>query len=378
MQSLVLTVLWPFAYIDSLDLMNAYLQAIAPYWLPGLLAFGLTFLGVVIALWLFPKIGLLDKPQKYGLARAPIPYSGGLILFAVFIALVLVFLPLEKHLIGVLVAASMIVLVSFLDDRYGLSPFLRLGVQILAAFTVVLSGIGIAAVSNPLGGTIPLDTWQIPFQLGETLYQFTVWADLFTMLWIVAMINTMNWLDGIPGLASGISTIGAGVMFLLAIRPNFHYIDQTEAAILAVIVAGSAFAFWWFDLHPPQILMGDTGSMFLGFMLAILAIFSGGKIATAFLVMGFPLLDFAWVILRRFWKGRSLFRGDFGHFHHRLLRAGFTERQSAFLIYAMCILFGGTALFLGSSQKLVAIGVMVVLMGLLGTFVVLRGRGKGA
>lgn len=354
--------------------MNAYLQALAPYWLPGLLAFVLTLLGVVIALRFFPKLGLLDKPQKYGLKRAPIPYSGGLILFAVFLALVLVFLNLEKHLVGVLVAAGMIVLMSFLDDRYGLSPFLRLGVQILAAVTVVLSGIGIAAVSNPLGGTIFLDTWQIPLQFGEAVYIFTVFADLFTILWIVAMINTMNWLDGIPGLTSGISTIGAGVMFLLAIRPNFHYIDQTEAAILAVIVAASAFAFWWFDLHPPKILMGDTGSMFLGFMLAILAIFSGGKIATAFLVMGFPLLDFAWVIARRLLKRQSLFKGDLYHFPHRLMRAGFTERQSAFLIYAICVLFGGTALFLGSSQKLVAIGVMVVLMGLLGTFVVLRGR----
>lgn len=342
--------------------MNAYLQAFAPYWFPGLLAFGLTFLSVLAALWFFPKIGLLDKPHQYGLNRAPIPYSGGLILFGVFLILVLLLLPLEKHLIGVLAAAGMIVAVSFLDDRYGLNPFLRLGIQVLAAGMVVFSGVGIVSISNPFGGVISLEAWTIPL----------------TMLWIVAMINTMNWLDSVPGLVSGISTIGAGVLFLLAIRPNFHYIDQTQAAILAVVVAGSAFAFWWFDLHPPKILMGDTGSMFLGFMLAILAIFSGGKIATAFLVMGFPLLDFAWVIARRLWKGQSLFKGDRFHFPHRLLRAGFSERQSAFLIYAICILFGGTALFLGSSQKLVAIGVMVVLMALLGTFVVLRGKGRGA
>ena len=354
--------------------MNAYLQALAPYWFPGLLAFILTLVLTAIALRVFPKFGLMDKPHKYGLKRPPIPYSGGIILFLVFLALVVFFLDLEKHLLGVLIGGGMIVSMSFLDDRYGLSPFLRLGVQILAGFTVVLSGVGIAAVSNPLGGIISLDTWQIPIALGETVYHFVVFADLLTILWIVAMVNTMNWLDGIPGLTSGISAIGAGVMFLLAIRPNFHYIDQTEAATLAVIVVGAAFAFWWFDFSPPKILMGDTGSMFLGFMLAILAIFSGGKIATAFLVMGFPLLDFAWVILRRLWKRQSPFKGDFGHFHHRLLRAGFTERQSLGLIYCVCAVFGGAALFLGTEQKLIAVGVMLVLMVGLGTFVVLRGQ----
>ena len=354
--------------------MNAYLAALQPYLLPGFVAFVLTFGFTAFSLFLFPKWGLMDKPHKYGLSRRPIPYSGGLILFVVFLICVSLFMDFGKHLFGVVVAATLLTVVSFVDDRRGLNPFFRLGIQILAALTIVLAGIGITSVTNPLGGLIYLDGWQIPFTIHETVYHFTVWADLLTIVWVVAMINTLNWLDGLPGLVSGIGVIGAVVMFVLSIRPGFHYIDQTDVAMLAIIIVGSAFAFWWFDFYPPKILMGDTGSMFLGFMLAILALFSGGKIATAFLIMGFPFLDAAWVIGRRLWQRKSPFRGDMSHFHHRLLKAGFTERQAIVLIYVVCAIFGGVALFLGSSQKLIAIFVMVVLMGLLGTLVVLRGK----
>jgi UDP-GlcNAc:undecaprenyl-phosphate/decaprenyl-phosphate GlcNAc-1-phosphate transferase len=354
--------------------MNAYFLALQPYIVPGFVAFALTFTLTALSLFFFPKWGLMDKPQKYGLKRRPIPYSGGLILYVVFFICAVIFMDFDKHLIGVTLAITLLTLVSFLDDRRGLSPLFRLFVQVLAALTVIIAGVGIISVTNPLGGLIYLDGWEIPFTISETVYHFTVWADLLTIVWIVAMINTLNWLDGLPGLVSGIGAIGAVVMFILSIRPDFHYIDQTDVAMLAVIIAGGAFAFWWFDFHPPKILMGDTGSMFLGFMLAMLAIFSGGKIATAFLIMGFPFLDAAWVIGRRIWQRKSPFKGDSSHFHHRLLKAGFTERQAIVLIYVVCALFGGMALFLGSSQKLIAIVVMVALMGVLGTMVVLRGK----
>jgi UDP-GlcNAc:undecaprenyl-phosphate GlcNAc-1-phosphate transferase len=310
------------------------------------------------------------------LKRKPIPYYGGLILFVVFFVCAFFFLELDKHLVGLLTAAALIVGVSFLDDRFNLNPLLRLGVQFLAAFTVVLSGIGMTSITNPFGGIIPLDTYQIPFEIGGVIYHFTVLADVFTILWIVAMINTVNWLDGLPGLVSGISFIGSLLIFMLGIRPNFHYIDQADVAILAIVMAGMTLAFWFFDFWPPKMLMGDTGAMFLGFLLAILSIFAGGKIATAFLIMGFPLLDFVWVIARRILQGKSPFKGDLYHFHHRLLRAGLTERQVVVTIYLISALFGGIALFLDSKEKLVAIGVMVVLMGGLGVWAVRKEGGR--
>ncbi len=354
--------------------MIAYLQALQPYLLPGFVAFALTFVLTAFSLYAFPRLGLLDRPKKYGLKRAPIPYSGGLIIFVVFLICLGIFMDFDKHLWGVLIAATMIVGVSFLDDRFGLNPFLRLGVQLLAAVTVILAGVGITSVTNPLGGLIYLDTYEIPITIADTVYNFTVLADLFTILWIILLMNTLNWMDGVPGIVSGLTTIGSVVMFVLAIRPNFHYIDQADVALLAIILAGSAFAFWLFDFTPAKILMGDTGSMFLGFMLATLAIFSGGKIATALLIMGFPILDALWVIGRRIYQKQSPFKGDLRHIHHRLMKAGFSERQAVFFIYTVSVIFGGTALFLGSAQKMVALSIMLGLMVILGGLVVMKGR----
>lgn len=351
-------------------MLQVYFSAIQPYILPFVLAFGLTFILTVLALRFFPKMKLMDKPHLYGLKRAPIPYSGGLIFGVVFFICVAAFLEFDKHIIGLLIALAMILVVSFLDDLFRLGPFVRLFVQFLAAATIVLSGIGIDAVTNPLGGLIPLDTVQIPVAFQDKIYHFTVLADVFTLFWIIAVMNTINWLDGVPGLASGVSAIASFMIFLLSIRPDFHSIDQTGVASLAVVVFGIAAAFWFFDFPSPRILMGDTGSMFLGFILAVLAIFSGGKIATAFLIMGLPLLDFAWVIGRRFFQGGSIFRGDLSHFHHRLLRAGFTPRETLAVIYVICVLFGGIALFLTSKQKLFVFFLLIVVMIVLGRWVV--------
>lgn len=354
--------------------MQTYWEAFVPYLLPGFTAFALTFLFAALSLWIFPKLGLMDRPHLYGFTRPPIPYSGGWVMFVSFMIGVFLFMDIDKQLAGVLLAATMLVVVSFLDDRYNLNPLLRLSVQFLAALTVVVAGVGITSVTNPLGGLIHLDTYQLPILFKGVEYHFTLLADLFTIVWLILLMNTVNWLDGLPGQVSGISTIACVILFILSIRPDFHYIDQTNVAVLSILLAGVSFAFWFFDLAPPKILMGDTGTMFLGFMLGILALFAGGKIATTLLIMGFPILDAVWVITRRLWQGKSPFKGDLSHFHHRLRRAGFTERQAVFTIYTICGLFGVTALFLGSKQKLVAIGVMSVLMFILGTLVVLRGR----
>lgn len=340
--------------------------------LPALTAFVLTVVLCILALKIFPRMGLLDKPHRYGLKRKPIPYPGGLCIIAAFFITVGLFFEMNRELFSVLLGVFILGLTCFLDDRYRLSPFLRLGVQFLVGFIVVAGGIGVHSITNPLGGSVPLDRWEFSVVLGTTAYTFHLLNVLFTVFWIVAMINTMNWIDGLNGLPSGISTIGFFVLFLLSIRPNFHAVDQSAVAHLSLVLAVIALAFWFFDFAPAKMLMGDTGSMFFGFMLAVLAIFSGGKIATAFLVMGFPILDAVWVIARRIWRRQSPFKGDLKHLHHRLLEAGFSERQALILIYMLCAGFGSVALFLGSIQKLVAIFFMIAVMVVLGVVVVLR------
>ena len=340
------------------------------YLVPGLSAFLLTFLVLWIGTKAYPKLGLMDRPHKYGLQRKPIPYPGGILLYLVFLALCLVFFEPTLKLIGLLLGAGILVVVSFVDDRIGLSPWVRLMNQILVAVIMVVAGIGITHISNPFGGTLRLDNVQIQIAAGTFSQTLLVFSSLFTILWIVLVVNTMNWLDGIPGLVSGISFLGGLTLFALSITP---FVNQPEIATMALIVAMIAFAFWLFDFHPPKMLLGDSGTMFFGLLLAVMAIFSGGKIATAFLILGFAILDALYVIVYRLYKRQAPWKGGEWdkyrkavHLHHRLLQSGFSERQVLFMIYAMSAVFGITALFIGTKGKFWAIVILAVVSFVVG------------
>jgi UDP-GlcNAc:undecaprenyl-phosphate GlcNAc-1-phosphate transferase len=342
------------------------------YIVRGLFSFGLTIVLTLLALKLFPKLNLLDRPEKYGLKRKPIPYYGGLVIVLVFVISALLFTEIDKNVLGVIIGGVLIAGVSFLDDLKDVNPWIRLFVQILAAFTIVVSGIGIESISNPLGGVIELNQYAVDIPFGDNLITFTILADIFTIIWIVLIVNTMNFLDGLNGLVSGVGVIASITIFVLSIGEH-NIIDQTTISTLAVVLASACFAFWIFDFYPARILMGDTGSMFIGFLLAVFAIFSGGKIATAFLVLGFPILDAFWVIMRRIMKKQSPLKGDLKHLHHRLLEVGLTERKALILIYILSALFGGSAIFLGTTQKLYLIIVMGLLMIIMASITVFYG-----
>lgn len=324
------------------------------FWQPALFSF-LLLLGLMwVALKLFPKWGLMDRPHKYGLNRKPIPYYGGLVIFLAFIVTVLLFAPLTQSLIIFLIAGTMILLVGFFDDLLGLSPIFRLLVQFLAGLLLVYGGIGIYSVNLPFLGTLEFyDFWPV-----------------FTVLWVMAIINTMNFIDGVPGLNSGVSFIAALTIFFLSVNPivNADLEGQAGVAILALVLATTSFGFLLFDFPRPKILMGDTGSTFLGFSIATLAIFSGGKVATAFLVLGLPILDMLWVVLRRLWAGQRIWKGDLKHLHHRFLEIGFSDRKVVLLYLSITAVFGLTAVVLVSSQQkffmMIALGVLMLLLAL--------------
>lgn len=306
----------------------------------------------------FPKLKLLDRPHEYGLSRAPIPYSGGIIFFIVFLAAAFLFVDITKPIAGVILAALLITVVSFFDDRVKLSPWLRLSAQILAGIIVIFAGVKIQIINNPFGAPFLLDSIQFEI-LGQKIWLFSALA---IMAWLVLMMNVMNWLDGIPGLASGISTIAQIALFILSIQ-QFHIVDQSAVVTISSVLAASTLAFLLFDFPPPKILMGDAGSMFLGFMLGVLSILAGGKLATALLIMGFPVLDAFWVILRRVLRGESPLRGDYSHFHHRLLRVGLSEKKALALNYTFCIAFAAIALALHSAftKFLAFLGALLIL-----------------
>lgn len=245
---------------------------------------------------------------------------------------------------GVLLGALVLVATGMYDDLRGLAPWPKLGLQLCAALLVVFFGVQIHWLSNPLGG--------LDIIIGS-------WSYLLVPAWLLLTINAMNWSDGVDGLASGISVIASLILLALSLDPS---VNQPATAYLAAIVAGAALGFLPYNWHPAKIFLGDSGSLFLGFMIGVFAIISGAKLATAALVLGLPILDAVWVIGRRFLAGQSPMQGDSKHLHHRFLAAGFSVRATVLIFYTIAASFGILALSADTSQKVQALIALVVLV----------------
>ncbi len=272
---------------------------------------------------------------------------------------------LHKHLVGVSIAAGLLLVGGALDDRLNLPPLAQFFFPVTATAVIIISGIGIDYITSPFGGVWYFDQWNIQvFEWNGTPYFFTVWADLFTFCWLLTMMYTTKFLDGLDGLVSGISVIG---LVIIAVLSYSATVGQPETGLLALI-AGAAFAgFLVFNWNPASIFLGESGSLFSGFILGVLAIISGGKIATTLLIIGIPLFDVMWVVARRvFFERRSPFQADRKHLHLRLIDAGFSQRQAAGLLYAVTAVFGASALLLQGDEKLIALIILSVVMVLIG------------
>lgn len=322
------------------------------YLLIFLLTAVLSYVLTLVFRFLAFKVGAVDYPSERKIHKKPVARLGGLAIFMSFFVVVFSVLPVEKHLMGLFIGALILVCFGLLDDVFNINPFVKLFGQILAALAIISFGIGIDYIANPFGGIIYLDTWKIPIDLLGTTYHITVWSDLFTVFWVVVLINAVNFLDGLDGLASGVAGISAVVVFLLSLSFG---VSQPQTALLALVLAGTAFGFLPLNFHPAKIFMGDSGSMFLGFMLAVLAVFSGGKVATALLILGLPILDVLWAVIRRVLAGKSPFRPDKKHLHHAFLRRGLTQRQTVLIIYVITFIFGMLALTSKTFYKLIAL-----------------------
>lgn len=322
-----------------------FIRIVTQYSGCALFTFCLSLLLVILALIIFPKLGLMDRPWKYGLKRRPIPYYGGIIIFLAFVLSVLKFVDVSVQVMGLIVGGAIIVVTGFLDDYFDLNPLVRLFAQFAAALLLVHFGVVIFSINIPFLGVI---SFSYP-----VIYGLAVVSAAFTVLWIMTIVNVMNFLDGVSGLNSGITFIAGVTLFLLSIHPGLHAdpASQENVATIALIVSMVAFAFLVFDFPPAKILMGDTGSTFLGYVLATLAIFSGGKVATAFLVLGIPILDMIWVVLRRVFYRQPFWRGDLKHLHHRLLDFGVKPWIVVMIYLVVSAIFGFTAVMLVSSQQ---------------------------
>jgi UDP-N-acetylmuramyl pentapeptide phosphotransferase/UDP-N-acetylglucosamine-1-phosphate transferase len=187
------------------------------------------------------------------------------------------------------------------------------------------------------------------------------------------MMFTTKFLDGLDGLVAGIGLIAGMTLFALSLSAG---VSQPITASFAIILAGALAGYLIYAFHPASIFFGEGGSTFVGFVLGVLSVILGGKIATALLVMGIPILDVAWVIAQRLWSGQSPFRGDRLHIHFKLIDLGFTQKQTALILYGISAVFGFTAVFLQSMGKLVALGILFGLMVVLISFVIRQFRIK--
>ncbi|MBI2265415.1 MAG: undecaprenyl/decaprenyl-phosphate alpha-N-acetylglucosaminyl 1-phosphate transferase [Armatimonadetes bacterium] len=321
-----------------------------PYIPTFLTAFSLTFLLTPLVYRLALKLGVLDQPGGRKVHEHPVPKWGGLAVFLGFFISLAGSIFFVGHFrdalystravqLAVLMAGGLVMMVmGALDDVLDLRPLVKLLVQVLVASAAVGLGIRISYVSHPLTESINY----LPLWMGAGL----------TILWIVGISNAMNLLDGLDGLLAGVTTISALTLFIISLMKG-----QIVACFLLAAVAGSTLAFLRYNFHPARIFMGDTGSQFLGFTLACIAVLGALKVTTTvavlipLLVLGLPIFDTSWAIFRRYSAGKHIFHADKDHLHHRLLRLGLSQRQVAVIIYLLCGCLGAIAIYLTQGAR---------------------------
>ncbi len=338
------------------------------FFFPWLTAAFASFLVTAIVIKFAKRMGIVDYPKKHPkvIHTVPTPRGGGIPIFAALLTSVLLFLPLDKHVTGILIGALVLVVMGFLDDKYDLNPYLRLFLGFVAALAPIASGIGISFLSNPFGGIIDLSHPQIIFSLFGTTHSIWVLSDLFALLWVVFMMNIVNMgAKGVDGQMSGVTIISALAIAFLSLRFSAD-ITQWPVIILAAVTAGAYSGFLPWHIFPQKIMPGYGGSTLAGYLLAVLSILSTTKVGALMVVLGVPLIDTGYTIIRRILTGKSPVWGDRGHLHHRLLDAGLTKTQVAIFYWVITAVLGYAAINLNTSAKIYTmVGVGVFLGGLI-------------
>lgn len=297
------------------------------YIIPFTVSFLLSVLFIVISIYLSGKInwrGRLSERHIHARRNDRIFRTGGIAMILAFNLSILFNkdLFLSPELYGIIIATLLLMVFGTIDDFKEIAWKIQLFFQISISLMVFIVGIRVHYLANPLlGNIINLDNG-----IGS------IFSAVLVIFWIVMVINSMNWLDGIDGLSGGVSFIGALTIFFLSLKPE---VNQPPVAIISMIMAGSVLGFLVFNFYPSLVLAGTSGAMFMGFLLATMAIFSGTKIATAILVMALPIIDFLWVIGERLRNKKSIFKPDKNHLHYKLIELGWSQRKVNFLFYAI-------------------------------------------
>ncbi|MFW6386344.1 MAG: glycosyltransferase family 4 protein [Bacillota bacterium] len=309
---------------------------------------------LIISFFVTPQVkrlalrsGAIDRPNPRRINSHPVPSSGGAAIYLAFMFTLLLFADFNARVGALMLGGTFIFAVGLIDDIYELSPRMKLLGQILAAGVLLLGGIKIEFITNPLGGMLYLGYWGLPL----------------TVFWVVGITNTVNLIDGLDGLAAGVATIAVLTLFFVSLQEG-----QAVAALPAVILAGSALGFLRYNFHPAEIFMGDSGSLFIGYLLAAISVVGALKSAAAVTVvvpviaLGIPIFDTVYAIIRRLYNNRPVGEADHGHLHHRLLALGWNQTEVVLIVYGVSIVLGISALIINSTalQSGVAVLLLVV------------------
>lgn len=317
-----------------------------------LAAFCLSLILTILTRKIALNLKIVDLPGGRKIHREPIPLLGGA---AVFLSFFSVLFFLKDHLvIGELsinhwlwffLGGLIITIGGCWDDIKNLKPQQQIFFPLLAIACAVAGGIGIEKISNPFGGL---------------LFFSDFLSGVFTVAWLLAMMYTTKLLDGVDGLVAGIASIGGLTIFLFTITTHYY---QPDIALASIIFTGACLGFLVLNWNPAKIFLGESGSLLLGYIIGVLSIISGGKIAIALLVLGLPILDVVWTIIRRLLAGKNPFKSpDKKHLHHRFLEIGLSQKKTVLLFYAFSAFFGLSGLFLQSRGKLLAISILALIM----------------
>ncbi len=316
---------------------------ISLYFFPFIISFLISVLITSGLLWLSRKFPALKKEKVIRLGGAALILSFAA---AIFLDQRLV---ISQPFWGILIASGAMLFIGLWDDWRRLDWKTQLFFQIAAAIFVFILGVRVECVTNPLGGMFFLN-------VGKYLLP----SLFFTIIWIVILMNAVNWLDGLDGLSGGVALFCAFTLFFLSLKPE---VNQPPMGIITMALAGSILGFLIFNFYPARILAGTSGAWFMGFIIAVLSVFAGAKIATALLVMSIPVIDAFWVIGERLRSGTSIFKGgDKKHLHSKLLKLGWPPRKIVLFFYAVTLFIVLVALNTRAIGKLVTVISVAVVM----------------
>lgn len=310
------------------------------------------------------RFDIVDLPNQRKIHVKPTPLIGGLAIFLGSALGILYLRPVHEHFLEIALGAVVIIVTGILDDKYDIRPVIKLAGQLIAASFLISSGLIIERVTLPFIGLIDLGVFSV----------------LITVLWVVGITNAINLIDGLDGLATGVSTIALLSMFVMAIIDQ-----QVFAAYLAIVIIGANLGFLYHNFYPAKIYMGDTGSNFLGYMIAVISMLGLFKNIALFsfvipiIILAVPIFDTLFAIIRRASNKKHIMQADNKHIHYQLLRVGFTHRQSVLIMYAFSMLFGILAILFSEATigvSLVVTIIVIILIHILAEIAGLVAGGK--